>query len=226
MHHLISEIRRGIELLSLPVNVTSAVKSLCSDSELESCENGSSSLFTSAEIDVLNRFRSEKRRKEWVTGRVAAKEAASEFLRRTPSEPIEILMGNNGEPLVQEPIFISITHSNGIALALVSEAPVGVDLEKVEERPDSFLDFYFSEKEKDFISEKDHLATDEQITALWTAKEAVSKVLGKGGQLNFKTIECNRKFAVVDKNISSIELFKCCSEHFCISAAILKKREK
>lgn len=177
-----------------------------------------SSLFTAREKEILARFRSVKRKREWVTGRIAAKEA---YLNYTGSL-CEIVVGESGEPLIvssdNTPLFLSISHSGGIAVAIVSAVEIGFDLEEVEPRPDAFLNYFYSASEKNFLQQFEQ-GYHEEVTSLWTAKEAVSKVLGKGGQLNFKTIETHGGNAVLEGAPTDINLYRHVEKEFCFSLA-------
>lgn len=223
MEHLIEKISAGAELM--PIECSFSVKELCSADDLEMYESESFP-FTAREKEVLSRFRSVKRKREWVTGRIAAKEA---FLNYTGLF-CEILAGDQGEPVVVSSndtdirgVSLSISHSGGVAAAVVSCEKIGFDLESVEKRPNSFLNFYYTGDEKEFLSKSKDC--DESVTSLWTAKEAVSKLLGKGGQLNFKTIETHRESALIAGEPSGISLYRHIDREFCFTLAYRKNDE-
>jgi phosphopantetheine--protein transferase-like protein len=70
---------------------------------------------------------------------------------------------------------------------MVSNKPVGIDIEIVEPRNKEFLDVAFTSHELDLLKEKD---TDpEWVARFWVAKEAYSKMLGLGLQGNPKQYE-------------------------------------
>lgn len=136
---------------------------------------------------IMDTFRNKSRKASWIAGRLAARQALCNL---DPLHgPWEILRKESGAPQVagRSDIHLSITHSGSLALAVASPVPVGIDLERIESRPDSFLRSYFSAEEQAWT--QIHGNTDPmRITSLWTRKEAYSKVLGQGGRLNFSQL--------------------------------------
>jgi phosphopantetheinyl transferase len=129
-----------------------------------------------------------KRRNDWLGGRVAAKRAAQ---RRTalPFPRLEIIAIGDGEergrPVlfvdgIRDPGFVSISHAPGLALATYADRPIGLDLELIEHREDSFLEVAFDAEERArFLAIPDG-RRDREITAAWCKKEAYLKLLGAG----------------------------------------------
>lgn len=185
--------------------------------------NGSD-LFGQAEIELVNSYKSEKRRKEWIAGRTAAKHALAEYFPLLGAAPFEILPGRNGEPVITgcDTPFLSITHCGGYAVATACEFPIGIDLEQVENRPDALKSYFYSEAERLFIA---GLSSNEnQVeTRIWTEKEAVSKLLKRGGKIPFKAIECLTKRAVVYGSETDIQLNSCVDECYSFSLAVHQK---
>ena len=75
---------------------------------------------------------------------------------------------------------VSVSHREGHAIAVaVDVGRVGVDLEGIEERPDSFARTWFHAEERAWIG-------DEPLhqTIAWCTKEAVLKALGTGMALS------------------------------------------
>lgn len=117
-------------------------------------------------------FLMEKRRKEWLAGRLAAK-----GLLAGPGEnpaAFEISPDRLGRPSCGGEL-VSISHSNGWALAAVKpgSAFLGADLEIIEARHPAWYRDYFHQSE---------LPAPEPsaATRLWTIKEALLKALGLG----------------------------------------------
>ncbi len=83
----------------------------------------------------------------------------------------------NGKPVIISPegYFISVSHSGEVTAAVISDTPVGLDIEEIRE-----IDFekikkgFFSESDSEKISD---LAT---FFEFWVKKEAESKVSGEG----------------------------------------------
>ena len=117
-------------------------------------------------------FVMEKRRSEWLAGRLAAK-----LLLAAPGEPLsryEIASDLLGRPSCGGTL-LSISHSNGWAVAAVKPgaAFLGVDLEKIEPRHPAWYRDYFHPTE---LPRPDA----SEGTRLWAVKEAVMKALGLG----------------------------------------------
>lgn len=140
---------------------------------------------TPEEKKRLSFFKQEKRKKEWLAGRLAARRAARKML---PGREVSVLNRESGVPYFPEApdVYLSITHSAGHAAALVCDRPVGIDLEWVEERPESFETCFLTLEERAVLRTGDARAVD--VTRCWTRKEAVAKLLGEGGRIPFKQI--------------------------------------
>jgi phosphopantetheinyl transferase len=152
-----------------------------------------------------------KRQIEWLSGRITAIDAARRYLWERgwgDIYPIElkVISEENGRPrlcLARLPaqgdqeapdLHLSIAHKDGCAVALVAAGrAVGVDLERIVERPESFERIAFGAEELALLPPRSD--SDEQraetTARLWCAKEAVAKLLGTGLEGNPK------KFTVV-----------------------------
>lgn len=117
-------------------------------------------------------FRIEKRRKEWLAGRLAAKSLLTSG-GGNPAD-FEISMDKLGRPCCGGAL-VSITHSNGWAAAAAKPGSsfLGLDLEKIEERHRAWYADYFHPQELP-------LRDPSEATRLWTIKEALLKALGLG----------------------------------------------
>ncbi|MFQ5426705.1 MAG: 4'-phosphopantetheinyl transferase superfamily protein, partial [Gaiellales bacterium] len=127
-----------------------------------------------------------RRRREWVRGRVAAKDAVRHLLReeqREPLYPIEVAVSadEDGRPQVAmesgEDIRVSIAHKGSVAVAIAALGRwPGIDLEPVEERDPAFVTRAFGP------GELAHLPApgSEWITRMWCAKEAAGKARRTG----------------------------------------------
>jgi phosphopantetheinyl transferase/acyl carrier protein len=139
----------------------------------------------------------DKRRREWLLGRTVAKDAVRALIRRNrgvelaPSE-IEIVPDPYGRPEVKLPGLadvascrpvVSIAHSAGTAVALASLESswlVGVDLESMGARRESFETLAFSPQERELLDAMPLAVREEWALRMWCAKEAVGKALGRG----------------------------------------------
>ncbi|MFT5431313.1 MAG: acyl transferase domain-containing protein, partial [Myxococcota bacterium] len=132
----------------------------------------------------------EPRQLAWLNGRMAAKDAVRYWLKKNgygPSFPVEVAIrtAESGQPLVSvhgHPEFdlhCSIAHKDNVAVAAAREGgPVGIDVEKIETRPGSFVSAAFDPRELVLIAAEEN--RDEWLTRLWSAKEAVGKARGTG----------------------------------------------
>jgi len=132
-----------------------------------------------------------RRRRQWLSGRVAAKDAVLAWLRRDPGcgeiFPQELTIGNDsaGMPIVlphqsnkvPAGLYLSISHKNHIAAAVVAAGPVGIDIERIEPRTPEFANLAFTAAERALLGAEDEAAG---LTRLWVAKEAAAKQLGTG----------------------------------------------
>ncbi len=166
-----------------------AIESVPSGDSVE--EVASRARFSPSELAALNRFRHRGRRASWVAGRLAARAAIESWDGGQGARPTrhEIPASESGAPGIagREDIHLSISHSGTIAVAVVGNRRLGVDLETLEERPESLVRSFFSESEQGWIeaipSERAHRGN-----TAWTRKEAAAKLLGKGGTLRFKEL--------------------------------------
>jgi phosphopantetheinyl transferase len=130
-------------------------------------------------------------RRSWLLGRIAVKDAVRMHRWRAggpPSWPVEVTVGNDaeGRPFADEAGFaargggtrlsVSVAHKDDVAVAIVDDArAVGIDIERIEARPDSFLRVAFTPAELALCARG-----DADHARLWAAKEAVGKARGTG----------------------------------------------
>lgn len=142
----------------------------------------------------------DKRRIDWLLGRVAAKEALAVLLEeryglRLNCADLEIVRDGRGSPQVSgdwlaqtgEPLALSIAHSGDVAAAVVGPARpgqrapgVGIDVEPVQRQDSAFADVAFSRQEQSLLANLAEPPADTWPLRIWCAKEAVGKALGYG----------------------------------------------
>ncbi|MHA1211917.1 MAG: SDR family NAD(P)-dependent oxidoreductase, partial [Candidatus Heimdallarchaeota archaeon] len=134
----------------------------------------------------FSKFTVEKRKYEWLSGVIAIKTALQKLMPDVAFNKIKIEKNELGKPYIKlgsksKPIHLSITHSNGYAVGIINPTKnTGIDLEVIEKRSASIIDEVLSPKEQDFLKQQQNDLTDELLTKIWTAKEAATKVLGVG----------------------------------------------
>jgi phosphopantetheinyl transferase len=155
-------------------------------------------LLSAAEREYwLKEMRAKKRKREWLLGRVAAKEAVRTLIRKHTSlqlapADIEIERAGGGPPSVAGDWLsalgwqprMSLSHTQGTAVAVASaplqNANPGVDIEFIRPREAGFEEMLLSDYELSNL--KDALANERELslTRIWCAKEAAGKAIGVG----------------------------------------------
>jgi len=141
-----------------------------------------------AENRLYGGLKFEKRAREWLAGRLAAKEIIRRHLERTGRRApdrrlIQVLPDERGAPRVQVdfgegmgpiPVSLSISHgSQRVAAALVdSPAIVGIDVERMARRDADLVRTYLTAAERTWMTGDSRLET-----LAWSVKEAVFKAL-------------------------------------------------
>jgi phosphopantetheinyl transferase len=147
-----------------------------------------------SERDVWRSLTGARRRRDWLMGRVAAKDAvrlhllATRGVRLFPAD-IAIVADRFGKPEPSGPalarlgvsLSVSIAHTDGAAMALASEPArgIGIDIESLERKRGDYERAAFHETERALLGDTD-AARRERALRLWCAKEAVAKALGRG----------------------------------------------
>ncbi|MDQ7785803.1 MAG: SDR family NAD(P)-dependent oxidoreductase, partial [Desulfomonilaceae bacterium] len=143
-----------------------------------------------------------KRAGEWLTGRIALKRSVQRLLEASGSpvpagRRIRIVRDDWGKPaaeLIERPGVsigdVSLSHSNGLALAAAADprafVGLGVDIEKVEPRSEAWIKDYFTEEEIRAAGRDD--ARWPALTRMWCLKEAVLKAMGTGLSFDLKDV--------------------------------------
>ncbi|WP_410210569.1 beta-ketoacyl synthase N-terminal-like domain-containing protein [Aquirhabdus sp.] len=139
---------------------------------------------------------SPRKRRQWLSGRVAAKDAVLAWVRERGASsvyPQEIVIVNDeqGAPHVHanvtksvhdhgdDHLHISISHKDHLAAAIVGIEPVGIDIERVEPRDADFIAMVFSNQEQALLMQTAELP-EVSYTRGWVAKEVVAKAAGTG----------------------------------------------
>ena len=139
-----------------------------------------------------------RRRREWLFGRAAMKEAVRLWIAEQTGEllyPTEIVIrvDAHGAPTVEgawcETLIaaprVSLAHNANACIAAVAapDQPVGVDLEELGRirKPELLVDS-LAAQEKPLVQGLDGAALDARLLRMWCAKEAAAKYLGTGLQ--------------------------------------------
>lgn len=139
-----------------------------------------------------NHLKFEKRKLEWLLGRIAAKES----IRNLVSERFQVALGpldievandESRRPIVTvshqglPDVLVSISHSDGVGVALSSiagDGSPGVDFEIIEEREPEFAHRFLATDELRYLENCPPEAKQSELTRMWSAKESAFKSLG------------------------------------------------
>lgn len=131
-----------------------------------------------------------KRQRDWLAGRIAAKDAARAMIWSRDPRPIfpvelELVASREGvAPCFEKSgsrglrgaeLSLSLAHCSGIAVGAASSSgrSIGIDIERVEARDESWCQSAFSSRDLECLAGAP--PDQELLTAMWTAKEAVAK---------------------------------------------------
>lgn len=173
---------------------------------------------------IWSTLRNEKRKREWYAGRMAAKKAVRQHLQLSEEKSVEIGKEESGAPVLSQfkECTVTISHSDEFAVAVASNRSVGIDLERIEDRPNSLINYYFSEAEQQFMAK---IRDDQALhcNLIWTGKEAVSKLMRLGGALDFKAIDTRLNPIMVEGKETSISCFSKWTENYMVTIAVDKE---
>jgi len=137
-----------------------------------------------------------KRRSDWRLGRYAAKRLLADWVGVQALDRIQIIAAEDGAPeahVDESPIDVSlsISHREGLAVAAIHESGgrIGCDLELVEPRTPRFIEDYFTELERDLVSQTPAPLRHRHVALTWSAKESALKLLRTGLRRDTRSIE-------------------------------------
>ena len=93
----------------------------------------------------------------------------------------------HGKPsIVGHPeIFFNLSHCKEAAVCVISDQPVGIDVESIREYKEGLVRYSMNEEEIRLIETSEH--PDRAFIRLWTMKEAALKLIGTGISNDLKT---------------------------------------
>ena len=146
-------------------------------------------LLSDAERARLDGYGEAKRQREFLLGRVAARELLAERLGCAPPA-VPLAVAESGAVDVNDEtsdLRVSISHTGKEAVAAVAEQPVGVDLERIRKRPERLHRFLLAEEERPLLEQLPMPEAD-AFTLCWALKEAVLKAQRCGLRRSPKTV--------------------------------------
>lgn len=127
----------------------------------------------------------EKRRREWLGTRMLMKL----FL-----PDVELLFQTNGKPYLSDERHISVSHNGDMCGIVVSDKPVGLDIQENNTKLNKISLRFCSPRERSDAAESGDSLT--YISILWAVKEAVFKTFGE--HVDFDKDIAVRKFTIGD----------------------------
>jgi len=134
----------------------------------------------------INRFRpmGVKRRQSFLAARLACKRISRRLSGndiRTPAADINTLYPDLRRPCCRQidtaaAVPCSVSHDDRFVIALVSDAPAGIDVEKISVRVLRSLDLFMSKAEQKLV-QSSTLGAVETAIRIWSIKEAVAKAM-------------------------------------------------
>ena len=108
-------------------------------------------------------------------------------------EPPVFSYGEHGKPSIvgHADIHFNLSHCREAALCVVSDRPVGVDVESIREFKESLVSYTMSDAEIARIHQAER--PEVEFIRLWTMKEAVLKLAGTGITNDLKTVLTGRQ---------------------------------
>lgn len=141
------------------------------------------SFLSADELYKANRYKFEKDRVHYITGRALLRNILSRYLNQFPGEIVFSYL-DKGKPFIKDTeVKFNLAHSGGRAVyAVANNIDIGIDIEFMRELPDALqiAKRFFSEKEVDEFSEIREVDIRTAFFNCWTRKEAFIKAVGEG----------------------------------------------
>ncbi len=139
---------------------------------------------TDAERHKFACFKYEKRKVEWLAGRVAVKNAVIDLCGNSKEnwKMWQVVAKKSGRPYIKSDKScpeISISHSGGYAVAMAAmNISCGIDIQEVTEKVVKVKDKFVDDEESDLCkitNNINRLSEEKFLTLLWSAKESLRK---------------------------------------------------
>lgn len=141
-----------------------------------------SSWLTEEERRRASAFITPQLQRRWVAARAGMRGILASVLGVSPQTPA-FVPGPHGRPHLEggdHPYSFNLSHSDHVAAFSVSEAVVGVDVERIKGLPEGVADMVFSKPEIAALEAEPEDRRPAAFYRYWAAKEAVLKALGTG----------------------------------------------
>lgn len=175
-------------------------------------------ILSKAEIRALHPM-AERRRQSFLIGRWLAKIAVQQLISADDLREIHVGSGVFGQPVVKNgsgATSVSISHceTSGAAIAFPEEQPIGIDLEKIENVEQAQISTYISAAEHQLFM-RTGVGGSAGETIVWTAKEALSKVLRCGFTAPMEVLAVNSLTGLTPNHFelrfTNFSQYRCCA---------------
>lgn len=140
-----------------------------------------------AERACMEGFGAERRRREFLAGRAAARQLLADCLATHPSAVPLRRADDDAVNVEQEDWHVSIAHSDETAIAACARHRIGVDLERIQPRDPGIADFLFRPEDRGLVDRLPY-EDDASLILCWTLKEAVLKARRSGFRTSPKAL--------------------------------------
>ena len=126
-------------------------------------------------------------------------------------DAIEIKRGEHGKPYILNlPAHFNVSHSGKYTILAISDKPIGIDIEIIEEFSAILAKKLFNEDELSYIAgngpSRKKSEMQRSFYEIWTAKEAYLKYLGSGISGGVNTLSFSLKNSKLVPNKNDIKL--------------------
>ena len=142
----------------------------------------------------------------------------------------EIAVGESGKLYLSDvdDFFFSISHSGDYAACVISDVPVGVDIQQKRETKAHIARRFFQQSEAEMIEKTPEEKRDELFFRFWTGKESYLKMKGRGISDGMDSFFVNLdEMRIVDKynpeEMIYLKEYKCLEDYY-ISVACYSSR--
>lgn len=131
-------------------------------------------------------YKKEIDKKRSVCSEILIKELGSFFLK-VDKDNLKLQKEKSGKPYFSDINYsISISHSGAYVVGIISDAKVGIDIEKMSDLEWKTVNHIFSVEDLEYIQGQEHIGKEltetqnERFFEVWTTKEAYAKMCGTG----------------------------------------------
>ena len=126
----------------------------------------------------INNFRNELKTRQSVIGELLLSNLLDKYYNLDYND-LEFKFNKDNKPfIVNNNIFYNISHSSNYVITVVSDKEIGIDIEKIRETNIKSINYFASNKEKEYIFSEDNNLF-KRLFEIYTLKEAYIKMVGK-----------------------------------------------